>query len=154
MAVMILVEAMWEDQNGTVQKSSARMENHSPGGACIRLRKPVHVGARLRLQWRFEEFTGTARWRRSDGRDYLVGIQRDSAARVILNKEIHKGVASRNNEKELEQIALPVPRTGVEKQVASGPLELSADTPPQNVPKAPTAAGATQTPPVTQPSDP
>jgi hypothetical protein len=76
--MMILLEASWQDQSGTAQKCSSRMENRSTGGACIRLRRPVHVGAKLNLRWRWEEFMGTAGYCRNDGRDYLVGIQKDA----------------------------------------------------------------------------
>ena len=43
-AVMILVEASWEDQNGTVQTERARMENKSAGGACIRVKTANRSG--------------------------------------------------------------------------------------------------------------
>ena len=33
--VMIMVEASWQDQSGTVQKVRARIENKSPGGARV-----------------------------------------------------------------------------------------------------------------------
>jgi hypothetical protein len=39
-AVMILVEASWEDQSGTLRRERARMENTSNSGACIRVKKP------------------------------------------------------------------------------------------------------------------
>ena len=60
-AVMVMVEATWADQNGTLHKCSATMENTSRSGARIRLRN-------------WEHFTGTTRYCRSEGRDYLVGI--------------------------------------------------------------------------------
>jgi hypothetical protein len=78
-AVMILVEASWEDQNGTVQTERARMENKSAGGACIRVKTPIGVGSRLKVQGRWEQFTGAAKYCRVEGKDYIVGIQRDRA---------------------------------------------------------------------------
>jgi hypothetical protein len=54
------------------------MENTSNSGACIRVKKQIDVGAKLRVQWRWEEFSGVARYCRKDGIDYLVGIQRDA----------------------------------------------------------------------------
>ena len=77
-AVMIMVEATWADQNGTLHKCSATMENTSRSGARIRLRKPIQVGTTLQVQWRWEHFTGTTRCCRSEGRDYLVGVQKDA----------------------------------------------------------------------------
>lgn len=53
------------------------MENRSSGGACIRLRREVPVGTKIRLQWRWDQFSGTTKYCRNDGRDYVVGIQRD-----------------------------------------------------------------------------
>jgi hypothetical protein len=107
-AVMIMVKASWEDQSGTLHTCSARMENRSSGGACIRLRQPVHVGAKLHLQWRWEEFKGTSRYCRSDGRDYLVGIQRD--AREQANAVKAKDASLNEGEKRAEEmVTAPVP---------------------------------------------
>jgi hypothetical protein len=79
-AVMILVEASWQDQTGILLTVPARMEDKSAGGACIRLKRQVGVGARLKIEGRREQFSGTARYCRHVGMDYLVGIQRDPAA--------------------------------------------------------------------------
>jgi hypothetical protein len=76
-AVMILVEAWWEDQSGAVQTARGRMENKSPGGACIRVKTPIGVGSRLRVESHREQFTGSAKYCRLEGKEYLVGIQRD-----------------------------------------------------------------------------
>jgi len=76
-AVMILVEASWEDQTGTVQTAHARMENKSAGGACIRVKTPIGVGSKLRVQSHWDQFTGSAKYCRLEGKDYIVGIQRD-----------------------------------------------------------------------------
>ncbi len=78
--VMILVEASWEDESGALQKIPARMEDRSAGGACIRMKRPVAVGAKLTIQWRFDRFCGITKYCRSDGREFLVGIQRDKSA--------------------------------------------------------------------------
>ena len=67
------------------------MVNRSSGGACIRLRQPIHVGAKLRVQWRWEQFTGTTRYCRTEGREYYVGIQRDAE-----QKATREGVAPRS----------------------------------------------------------
>src|SRR4051812_39930118 len=76
-AVMILVEASWQDPSGILLTAPARMEDKSAGGACIRLRRNVGVGARLKIQCRREQFSGIARYCRNVGMEYLVGIQRD-----------------------------------------------------------------------------
>jgi hypothetical protein len=84
-AVMTWVEASWEDPGGTLQTVPARMEDKSVSGACIRIKAPIGVGSKLRIQWRFEQFSGTAKYCRSEGKEYLVGVQRDATARPILN---------------------------------------------------------------------
>ena len=76
--VMTMVEASWVDQSGALRSVPARMEDRSAGGACIRVKMPIGVGSKLRIQWRFEQFSGTAKYCRSEGREYLVGIQRDT----------------------------------------------------------------------------
>jgi hypothetical protein len=101
-AVMILVEATWEDQNGTVQSAPARMENRSAHGACIRLKARIGVGARLSIQSHREQFSGVAKYCRSDGKDFLVGIQKDAVHRPLVKnpeaKEVPKRDASRPKE--------------------------------------------------------
>src|ERR1700676_3209757 len=76
--VMTLVEASWEDPTGAWHTGTARMEDRSTGGACIRVKTAVSVGSRMRIQWRFDQFFGTAKYCRQAGKEYLVGIQRDS----------------------------------------------------------------------------
>ncbi|MGA7399839.1 MAG: hypothetical protein WCC99_11330 [Candidatus Sulfotelmatobacter sp.] len=84
--VMILVEASWEDESGVLQKIPARMEDRSASGACIRVKTPIAVGAKLTIQWRFDRFCGIAKYCRSDGREFLVGIQRDKS--VVLSQPV------------------------------------------------------------------
>jgi hypothetical protein len=145
--VMILVEASWEDQSGTLQKCNARMENRSTGGACIRLRKLVHVGARLHLYWRWEEFTGTARYCRSDGRDYLVGLQRDPEHKTSTTKLLTNKAGLKATENQSERRARPQPESRQEKPQESGggesPLTKRHD---ENVPKSQTVIGAAEMP--------
>src|ERR1700733_5264228 len=78
-AVMTMVEASWQDESGALRTVPACMEVKSAGGACIRLKMPIAIGSKLSIRWRFDTFTGTARNCRSEGREYLVGIQRDGA---------------------------------------------------------------------------
>jgi hypothetical protein len=74
---MIMVEATVLDQNGNWLVMPARMEDKSVSGACVRFKKPIAVGAQVKIQSRFEQFSGMAKYCRSDGWDYLVGIQKD-----------------------------------------------------------------------------
>lgn len=79
-AVMILVDASWEGPTGTTQTARARIEYRSANGACIRIEKRIAVGARLSPQWRWEKFSGVARYCRREGHEYLVGVQREASA--------------------------------------------------------------------------
>jgi hypothetical protein len=76
-AVLTLVEASWEDQSGNLQTVAARTEDKSVSGACIRIKTPITVGSKLRIEWRLEQFSGIAKYCRGEGREYLVGIQRE-----------------------------------------------------------------------------
>jgi hypothetical protein len=77
--VMTLVEASWEDPTGAWYTGTARMEDRSAGGACIRVKTAISVGSRVRIQWRFDQFSGSAKYCRGVGKEFLVGIQRDSS---------------------------------------------------------------------------
>jgi hypothetical protein len=96
--VMIMVEASWEDQSGTVQSTRARMENKSPGGACIRLNKHIAAGTKLRIYGRWEKFCGEARYCRKEGRDYLVGIQKDRTGPPLTTRLPAKEVSTKESE--------------------------------------------------------
>ena len=91
-AVMILVEASWLENSGTLRSVQARMENRSAHGACIRIKAKVGVGARVYIRSHREQFSGIAKYCRVDGREFLVGIQKDA-----VNWPIPKGpVAAKN----------------------------------------------------------
>src|SRR5258706_11836739 len=90
--VMTMVEASWEDPDGVAQSATARMEDKSRGGACIRIKTPIGVGSKLSIQWCFDQFSGTARYCRSEGREYLVGIQRDTTKTPVPNNAVPANV--------------------------------------------------------------
>jgi hypothetical protein len=77
-AVMILVEASWLDNAGTVRSMQARMENRSAHGACIRIKAKVGVRARVYIRSHREQFSGIAKYCRVDGKEFLVGIHKDA----------------------------------------------------------------------------
>jgi hypothetical protein len=77
-AVMIRVEVSWADSAGNIRSLPARMEDKSPSGACLRVNQPIEVGAKLRVQWRFEQFSGVVKYCRREEWDYIVGILRDA----------------------------------------------------------------------------
>ena len=84
---MARAEVVWEDQPGVWRGSLARIEDTSRSGACIRVSAPISVGARLKIKWHREEFSGIAKYCRRDGGDYVLGIQRETngtAARTTV----------------------------------------------------------------------
>lgn len=93
--VMISVDASWEDPGGTLQSVSARIENKSVGGACIRIGTPVAVGSKLGIRCRWEQFSGIAKYCVGDDGGYLVGIQRDASNRTTLDQLVSTAVPQR-----------------------------------------------------------
>lgn len=85
--VLTLVEASWEDTDGILQTVTAQMEDRSIGGARIRVKTPIAVGTRIRVRWRHDQFSGTARYCRAEEREYLVGIQRDASENPIRSPD-------------------------------------------------------------------
>jgi hypothetical protein len=70
-----------------VAKGSARIVNKSLSGACVRVKTRIDAGSKLRIQSRWDEFSGRARYCRSDGQEYLVGIQRETGENAPAKKE-------------------------------------------------------------------
>jgi hypothetical protein len=75
--MMAVVEVSWEDQFGTRHTSSAKLEDTSPSGACLRVKVPVAIGSPMKVNSYRERFSGTTRYCRTDRRDFVVGIQKD-----------------------------------------------------------------------------
>jgi hypothetical protein len=129
--VMIMVEVSWEDQSGTVQSARARIENKSSGGACIRLSKKIAVGTKLRVEGQWERFSGESRYCRQDGRDYLVGIQKDKTNRPAPKRLVGRVEAAKENgippdvEALMERVRDRTPRHA--NEVAASDDELEAD---------------------------
>ena len=96
-AVMIRVEVSWPSPAGSWQSNPARMEDRSARGACIRMKTPLAIGAKLRVQWRFEQFSGICKYCRRDGNEYLVGIQRDSIPPGAFQDNIIKNEGVESN---------------------------------------------------------
>jgi hypothetical protein len=87
-AVMIVVDAWWEGRFGKLQKGRGQIVNKSLTGACLRVKAEIEVGARVRVQSRWEEFCGITKYCRSDGNGYLVGIQRKTGTDTIPKQEV------------------------------------------------------------------
>jgi hypothetical protein len=123
--VMTLVEASWEDPSGASQTVPARMEDKSAGGACIRVKTPIPVGAKLRIQWRFEQFSGITRYCRSEGMEYVVGIQRQAADDPVPARAVPKNMPPP------EAAPTTAPSVSKVQIVTLPPQETTAAPPPQ-----------------------
>src|SRR5579862_3669811 len=128
--VMIFVEAAWEDEKGNLQTSRACMEDKSARGACIRLKASVAPGSKIRIQWRFEEFFGIVKYCRSEGRDFLVGIQRDN---TIQFRSVHAPLPqSQSANAEVKESATEIEKNGVSSESHKLPAK-----PPDVAPRIP-----------------
>jgi hypothetical protein len=116
--VMTLVEASWEDPTGAWYTGTARMEDRSTGGACIRVKTAISVGSRVRIQWRFDQFSGSAKYCRGVGKEFIVGIQRDSSkiADPLLKARAPQG--------KVHTAALIVETQSLPKPQESGPAAI------------------------------
>jgi hypothetical protein len=93
-----------------------------PVGACIRIKRPVAIGARLTVKWHREQFSGIARNCRKDGGDFLLGVRREADIVCATKPASHRaapdakaGSPAENSTKAnpansaLPQTALPAP---------------------------------------------
>jgi hypothetical protein len=112
--MMAVVEVSWEDQFGTRHTSSARLEDTSLSGACLRVKVPVAIGSAMRVNSYRERFSGTARYCRTDRRDFVVGIQKDKNVNRfladVLVPSLAPSVSARN-------AAIPAARETVHEDV-------------------------------------
>jgi len=131
--VMIVVEATWEDQSGTSQTARARMENRSVSGACIRLRSQIKVGTKLKLQWRWDKFTGIARYCRSEGRDFLVGLQRATEQKELVPKTVPIAPTSTAPREEVKVNEVPLAKLKLETVPILPIASSSAAIPPRRI---------------------
>ena len=120
-AVMMLAEVSWEDATGKLLSAPARLEDKSLSGACIRMKRPVGVGVKLRVRGRFEEFSGVVRYCRSEDWDYVVGVQRETGSvpnekRAVVQKQ---PVPQEEAANKAPAAKLPIERESA-KRVASG----------------------------------
>ena len=118
--VLTLVEVSWQDPDGTLQTVPASMEDTSVGGARIRIKKPIVVGSKLRIRWRHEHFSGTARYCRPERGEYLVGIQRDATNSALPDRPAASNVTPQKSVSATAPHALPVKASPAE----TSPVEI------------------------------
>lgn len=124
--VMTRVEASWEDPSGAVQTIPACMEDKSAGGACIRVKTPIVAGSKLRIQWRFEQFSGIAKYCRSEGKEYLVGVQRDATNIPFPSQTVPTEVSPKKSVASIDPPASTAKIQGLPKPQESKPNEIRA----------------------------
>lgn len=73
-----VAEVFWDDGSGTPNRVSATMEDTSCSGACVRVKRSFDVGSHVTIKWHREQFSAIAKNCRCDGRDFLVGLRRES----------------------------------------------------------------------------
>lgn len=66
----------------------AWIENKSASGACIRVKTPIGVGSKLSIQGRWDQISGVAKYCRTTGKKYLVGIQRDTSKNLVSDRAV------------------------------------------------------------------
>jgi hypothetical protein len=123
-AVMILVEASWQDQLGALRSEPARMENRSTHGACIRIKARVAVGARMYIHSHREQFSGIAKYCRVDGKEFLVGIYKDAVNQPAPKKPVPANVPTRETTRTSEVAATSAKQQSAPKRQESARNEI------------------------------
>ncbi len=127
---MASAQVSWNETGGVVRQESARLEDTSHSGACIRVRVPIHVGSELQVKWHKEQFSGITRYCRKDGMEYVLGIQRSTSLSIVQSAVRH----------DPDTIVLPEPKNPSSAKVQSTMLQRATS------PPAPVAAGSAQAP--------
>jgi len=73
-----VAEIFWDDASGTPNRVSATMEDTSRSGACVRVKRSFDVGSHVTIKWHREQFSAIAKNCRSDGKDFLLGVRRET----------------------------------------------------------------------------
>jgi hypothetical protein len=82
-AIWAVAEVCWIDAAGQSLRIPATLEDTSASGVCIRLRTPISIGSNLTIKWHREQFFGIARNCRIDGREFLLGVERQGSDATI-----------------------------------------------------------------------
>lgn len=80
-AVMVPVEASWQDESGTSHRAVAILDNISRNGVSVRISEPIPVGSRLQIVSPNEEFSGVVVHCHLYRKEFLLGLQRLTAER-------------------------------------------------------------------------
>jgi hypothetical protein len=67
----------WTNPKGAHASTQGMLEDISPGGASMRVKESVEAGSRLDVEWGVRSFSGTVRYCKSSGMEFILGIQKD-----------------------------------------------------------------------------
>jgi hypothetical protein len=73
---MCRVAVNWEDQTGP-KTQTGMLEDRSPSGAGISLRKPIPAGTKVKIQENNRELAGIVRYCRPEEFGYFLGVRLD-----------------------------------------------------------------------------
>ncbi len=78
--VMVRVDVLWGDEDGTPRVAPAKLEDRSVGGLCVRIKDPIPVGSKITIKWGSEQVAGTVTNSHRQRSEYVIGIKRDASA--------------------------------------------------------------------------
>jgi hypothetical protein len=76
-ALAARVKFIWIDLKGTRAEMQGMLEDISPTGASMRVKSWMDAGSRLEVRWYARSFSGTIRYCKAVGMDYVLGIKKD-----------------------------------------------------------------------------
>ncbi len=76
-AIAARVKVAWTDAKGARVETMGMLEDISPGGASMRVKNLMDAGARLEVEWPGRSFSGTVRYCKPSGMEYVLGILKD-----------------------------------------------------------------------------
>jgi hypothetical protein len=77
--IMARIDALWQDETGAEKTSQGKVEDMSDGGLCIRVNDEIIVGTKMVVRFHLGNFSGIVVNARKHGKEYVLGIKRDSA---------------------------------------------------------------------------
>jgi hypothetical protein len=77
--LMARVDVLWGDEDGTPRVAPATLEDTSHRGMSVRMKNAVRVGSHVTVKWGSEQVSGIVTNCRREKKDYILGIQRETA---------------------------------------------------------------------------
>lgn len=76
-AIAARVKVAWTNAQGARVETHGMLEDVSAGGASMRIKNMMDAGARLEVEWPGRSFSGTVRYCKPSGMEYILGIKKD-----------------------------------------------------------------------------